>query len=185
MAQPNFQLLGQHIIAASEQIRLIPNMHAVPVANFQQGFAQQAQQHAAALAQQAEQHNAALAREAEQHNAMLAQRAEQHNAALAQEAERHNAVIQRLDNLLESQQRLPMLLHNAITSNDAPLAYPPGVGDAGLPVTKDALLTLTVADCIALAEALGLPALPAFPAPTVIIRRQQILDFLGCAIRAE
>ncbi|KAF8340783.1 hypothetical protein F5887DRAFT_1226713 [Amanita rubescens] len=171
MAQPNFQLLGQHLIAASEQIRLIPNMHP---ANFQQGFAQQTQQHAAALAQQAEQHNAALA-----------QQAEKHNAALAQEAERHNAVIQRLDNLLESQQRLPILLHNATASHDAPLAYPPGVGDAGLPVTKDALLTLTVADCIALAEVLGLPALPAFPAPTVIIRRQQILDFLGCAIRAE
>ncbi|KAM6493782.1 hypothetical protein JOM56_010143 [Amanita muscaria] len=220
MAQPDFQVLGQQLIAASEQITLIPNMHAIVgidflVANFQQGFAQQAQQHAAALAQQgqqhaaalaqqaqqhnavlaqqAEQHNAALAQQAEQHNAVLAQQVEQHNAvlaALAQQAEQHNAVIQRLDILQErfdqSQQRLPMLLHNATASYNAHLIYPPVVGNVpGLPATKGALLTLTIPNCIALAEALGLPALPAFPAPTVVNRRQQILDFLGCAIRAH
>ena len=70
MAQPDFQLLGQYLIAASKQITLILNMHAIVgidvlVTNFQQGFAQQGQQHATVLAQQVEQHNAMLAQRAE------------------------------------------------------------------------------------------------------------------------
>ncbi|KAN0091033.1 hypothetical protein V8E55_004599 [Tylopilus felleus] len=115
---------------------------------------------------------------------------QQHTAALAQQGQQHNTVIQCLNILQEcleeSQQQLPMLLCNATTSYDAPLVYLLAVGNvAGLPVTKGALLMLTVANYIALAEALGLHALPAFPAPIVIIRQQQILNFLGCVIRAQ
>ena len=73
-AQPNFQLLSQHLIAASHEIALVPNMP-----NLQP-------QYAAAMAQQAQQHAAAMA----------------HQEALLTQIQRHAAaVIQRLDALQE------------------------------------------------------------------------------------
>jgi len=197
--QPNFHQLSQHLASVSEQIGRIPNMPAVVglealIVNLgeqhDQALAQQAQQHAAALAQQAQQHAAALAQDAaalaqqaQQHAAALAQQAQQHAAALAQHAQHHQQLIDRLDALQEGQRRLPMQLQNATVSLEAPFQYPLNVAVGGqYPRTKRDLLRLTAANAQVVSQALGLPALP--PNSPVAARQQQIIDFLGCAIRA-
>ena len=82
-----------------------------------------------------------------------------------------------------SQQCLPMQLYNATLSFDAELQYPPGVPEIpNTAKTKRQLMSLSVAEAQVVAEVLHLPALPGHP--LVVDRRNQILDFLGCALRA-
>ncbi|KAF8628081.1 hypothetical protein AX15_004101 [Amanita polypyramis BW_CC] len=147
LAQPNFQRLSNHLIAACDEIVLIPNM---PIG----------QQHAAMLD--------ALA---------------QINARFDQIDARFDRLDARFDRLDARFDRLPMQLRNATASLEAPLVYPHGIQiGAAFPGTKSALLRLSIANCITVAQALGLPALP--PHTTAINRRQQIIDFLGCAMVA-
>jgi hypothetical protein len=75
-----------------------------------------------------------------------------------------------------------MQLYNATASLEAPLHFPPNaqVHTDQLPGTKRALLTLGIPGCQAAAHILELPALPTHA--TVAQQRQQIIDFLGCAM---
>jgi hypothetical protein len=91
-----------------------------------------------------------------------------------------------------------MLLFNATASQEANILYPPGIEDAHLPSSKKELSTLSskfilrkfsvrysqvpVVNCNLAINALGLPAPAA--AATVAERRQVLMDFLGCAMRA-
>ncbi|KAF8655050.1 hypothetical protein AX14_008216 [Amanita brunnescens Koide BX004] len=108
------------------------------------------------------------------------QQAQQHAAVLDALAQ-INATLAQLNARFD---QLPMQLRNATASLEAPLAYPHGIQiGAAFPGTKSALLRLSVANCITVAQALGLPALPLHT--TVVNRRQQIIDFLGCVIVAH
>jgi len=78
--------------------------------------------------------------------------------------------------LQQLQAELPMRVHNAAASLNAPLHFPACANVA--PLTKLQLLRLNAADSQALAEALGLPAAGA----TVVECHQQIMNFLGCGI---
>jgi len=96
-----------------------------------------------------------------------------------------------------------MQLQNAIASLDAPLQYPPNVVvGPQFPTTKQHLLKLSgkhvtdspsldvqtftwhlaAANAQVVSQALGLPALP--PNSHLAAHQQQIIDFLGCAMRA-
>ncbi|KAF8343694.1 hypothetical protein F5887DRAFT_971704 [Amanita rubescens] len=177
LQQPDFHQMQQHLAGVVEQIGLLPNMPAV--VGFNAIIVNLREQHDQALAQRAQEHAAALAQQAEHHAAALAQQ----EAALAQQAARHQELIERLDALRDGQSRLPMQLQNAIASLDAPLQYPPNVVvGPQFPTTKKLLLKLTTARAQAVSQALGLPALP--PNSHLAARRQQIMDFLGCAMRA-
>jgi len=109
LAQPDPHLLSQQLAGISEQVKLLPNMPAIP--GFEAVLANMTQQHNAALAQlaqladqQAEQHAAALAQQAEQHDAALAQQAKQHAATLAQQAQQQAAQHQQIMDLLNALQ---------------------------------------------------------------------------------
>lgn len=75
--------------------------------------------------------------------------------------------------------RIPMQLANTAASGRVPIQYPQNIILTNhFPRTKDALSSLSVANCQFVAHSLGLPALQQ---PTVRQRRQQIKEFLGCA----
>jgi hypothetical protein len=88
----------------------------------------------------------------------------------------------RLGRIEDSLNRTPMLLFNATASQEANILYPPGIEDAHLPSSKKELSTLSIVNCNLAINALGLPAPAA--AATVAERRQVLMDFLGCAMRA-
>ncbi|KAF8625731.1 hypothetical protein AX15_005214 [Amanita polypyramis BW_CC] len=181
LPQPDFHQLNQNLAGVFEQIGRIQNMPSV--VGVEALVVNMREQHDQALAQQAQQHAATLAQQAQQHAAALAQQAQQQAVVLAQQAQQHQEVIERLDSLQEGQRRLPMQLQNAIASLDAPLQYPPTVNVGHqFPRTKRDLLRLTAANAQVVSQALGLPALPANT--LVAARQQQIIDFLGCALRA-
>ena len=90
MAQPNFQNLSQYLIAASQQIALIPNL---PIMGIGHLMANYQHQHAAALEQQAQHHAATLEQQAQHHAAALEQQAQYHNAEMAN----IQVIIQRLE----------------------------------------------------------------------------------------
>ncbi|KAI9442399.1 hypothetical protein H4582DRAFT_2054848 [Lactarius indigo] len=122
---------------------------------------------------------------------------------MAQHAHQHQQVIDRLNELQagvnalnvvvnalnvtvgalqENQQLASMQSINAASSLNAPIRYPPGVDIIvpQFPVIKIELITLNAANAQFVSQGLGLPLLA--PNTPVAIRRQQIIDFLGCAI---
>ena len=90
--------------------------------------------------------------------AMLAHNNQQLAVVVAQQAQHHEAVMQRFE---------------ALEASHAPTITAPkrrsfSGGSSAVPAWN----------------ALVFPALPAQPPPTVAMRRQQIIDFLGCALTA-
>jgi len=87
----------------------------------------------------------------------------------------------RLDRIQASIDRIPMQLHNATASIHAELHVPEGV-DVPFALSKMVLITLPAAACNEVVAALDLPALP--QGALVSARRQVIMDYLGCGMRA-
>ncbi|KAF8518150.1 hypothetical protein BU17DRAFT_91274 [Hysterangium stoloniferum] len=182
MAQPNIPLLGQSLIAAGQELILVPNL---PMFNIQQQLVQIQQQQLVQtqilqqLGQQLQQQGQQLQQQGQQ--------LQQLDQQLQQLDQRLQQLDQRLQQLQNSQDTFQALfsirLKNATSSVNAALMYPPGIPlPNDRPIFKHNLYDLTVAACLSTAQALGLPPLPGHA--LVLARRQQIIDYLGAAITA-
>ncbi|KAL6298816.1 hypothetical protein BKA93DRAFT_809574 [Sparassis latifolia] len=192
---PDYNLIAQSLTALAGQVTLVAT---APLPPAQQQLQQQLQQ----LQQQNQQQNQQMQNQFQQMQVQVQQQIQQMQNQFQQQMQQMQnqfqqqiqqmqvqiqqqvqQVINGQNRLLADAELLPLRLQNANASQEAPLRYPPGVAlPAHPPTTKEQLLTLTVPNCQTLATALVLPALPG--QPTVVQRRQQLLDYLGCGIRA-
>ncbi|KAH9973041.1 hypothetical protein BGW80DRAFT_1311198 [Lactifluus volemus] len=88
-----------------------------------------------------------------------------------------------LGELRNRMDQIPMQLYNATANDETLIHYPPDIepGD-DLPQFKGQLRSLTVAQCNALINRLGIDPVPAHH--NLRRRRQHIMEYLGCAMRA-
>ncbi|KAF8481570.1 hypothetical protein DFH94DRAFT_731506 [Russula ochroleuca] len=168
MAQPNFNTIHEALVGLTHEVDLFPNAMGPPQLN------QDIQQINLNIGQLLGQ-NAQI----NQQIGHINQQIGQINQNLDQINENIGEINQRLQDLEDV---LPVRLYNASISLDNPLLYPPGIAIVDpFPNTKAALRELTIAQCTAVAAALGLA--PVAPGTIVADRRRQISDHLGCAMR--
>lgn len=162
MAEANFQVLGQQLQAMGQHVELIHNLPPPPADNI--NIMNALNEVLVRLDNLSVQVDHLLAR----------------YVTLAISGVMLNLIF------FHSQQCLPMRLYNATLSFDAELQYPLQY-PAGVPVIpimarmKRQLISLSVADAQVVAQVLHLPALDH---PLVVDRRNQILKYLSCALRA-
>ncbi|KAH9022240.1 hypothetical protein EDB84DRAFT_513205 [Lactarius hengduanensis] len=159
--QPNFPQIGNQFANIAEQIHLVPNPVMDNIIAHQQ---------AQAAAQQ-------------QWQQQVTDRQDAMQVAINELTVAVNGLREEINGLRGDMNGLragiPMQLANTAASARAPIQYPPNtILTNHFPRTKDALSSLSAANCQFVAHSLGLPALQQ---PTVRQRRQQIKEFLGCA----
>ncbi|KAA8908794.1 hypothetical protein FN846DRAFT_889365 [Sphaerosporella brunnea] len=217
MSQPNWMAVAAAFQQIVNEVALVPNIPGVPaVLLLQQQQGQQLQQQLQQMHQHQQQWQQQMQQQQQQWQQQMQHQQQQMQHQLQQMQQQLNQIAQGVvslrnrffpthylsliytTNRYRSQALLPMRLHNAACSENAPLRYPAGVVVAApLPTTRLDLHHLTGKDlpfrittdaaenfvrssgnnCQVVAAVLGLPGLPANT--PVIQRRAQIADYLG------
>jgi hypothetical protein len=146
--QPNFVTLSQHLIGASTEIALVPNVPPIAVQVQLQQVLQQLGQMGAQVGQMGVQVGQVVA-QLGQMGVQVGQVVVQLGGVQQQLNDLQAGCVHSIDSVHAAdaayrQDLLPMRLRNATASLDAPLHYPPNVVvPAQAPQTKQALLSMT------------------------------------------